>query len=477
MSVYSTQPVPNDYSDFYGKERIQVVGRIISGLQLHEPRSWAIYGGRRMGKTSTCYKVHQQLSCRYNKDEACFIPVYIDLSAFTLESKRYFFYIMASRLLKAIREQEILSKDALSSPETINIFKLDRTHDPVIDFKEFYNLVMGEVVPAYRQVRVIFLFDEVDHLSKPKWGNEILAHLRAIIKTRSEFKYASYTALAMAGTSKSLSRLLAPGSPLRNELTKIVLEAFSLEDMKQLTDIYPHGTLNAKTVRNLYFLTGGHPYLVQSILGALSEQKLYPITAESLESIGQQFLAEKYVFKSWVSGDNGFSNTESEVYLELAKTSKPLPKKKIQSRVAVDELDDVLDTLICTGVVCEVTEGFQISGSLFKEWYLEQNTGEDKKPGSINNRAKKDGDMKQFIVSAFVAIFMLIATIVVLTWAAKQITGLALIFIVTVGVVFALMNIIFVLVANGIISSRQTIAFYNRILDLVPPLGKFLDKR
>lgn len=473
---YSTQPVPNQYSDFYGKHRVECVEKILSGLKLHEPRSWAIYGGRRMGKTSICYKVHQELSRPYSQDETCCIPVYLDLSSFTWESKRYFFYIMASKLVEAVSNQEILSKDTIAFTETINIFQLNRTQDPITDFKEFYNLLMAEIVPAYRQVRIIFLVDEVDHLSKPNWGSEIPANLRAFIKNTSEFKYATYTALVIAGTSNSLSRLLAPGSPLRNELTKVVLKTFSLADTKRLTDIYPHGRLEDKIVKNLYSLTGGHPFILQSILRLLSEQNSYPVTNEHLKTISQQFLTEQHVFKSWATGHNGFSEQECQIYLNLAKIVKPTSKKNLQSQLTTDDLDDVLETLISTGVICEVEEGYQISGSLFREWYLDQNPIKDKKPMS-KNRAKNDGDTKQFIVSAFIAIFMLIATIIVLTWAANQVTGLALIFIVTVGVVFALINVIFVLVANGIISSRQTIEFYNRILDLVPPLGRFLNRR
>lgn len=477
MSVYSTQPVPNQYSDFYGRDRIQCAERIITGLKSHEPRSWAIYGGRRMGKTSICYKVHQQLSRRYERDEVCCIPVYIDLSSFTLESKRYFFYIMASKLLDAVHKQEILSKDAISSPETINIFQLDRTsRDPVTDFKEFYNLLLAEIVRTYRQTRVIFLIDEVDHLSEHLWGGEIPTNLRAFIKNSSEFKYATYTALAMAGTNKSLSRLLAPGSPLRNELTKVVLRVFSLEDARQLISIYPYGNLDDDIVKSLYLLTGGHPYLLQVILGIFSEQKLYPIRDGHLRTVSQQFLTEQHVFRSWGTGDNGFSDTESQIYLELAKANRPLTKKKMQSLLAVSELDDALDTLICTGVVCEAEDGYRANGSLFREWYLTQNPKKGKETMS-KSQPKNSGDMKQLIVSAFIVIFMLIATIIILTWAARQVSGLALIFIVTVGVVFALMNIIFVLVANGIISSRQTVAFYNRILDLVPPLGRFLSRR
>ena len=162
------------------------------------------------------------------------------------------------------------------------------------------------------------------------------------------------------------------------------------------------------------------------------------------------------------------------------------------------EGSDALNTLESMGLVCLEQQGNQIrySGEMFRKWYREkvvpnlaeladQSPAADVQADNANvsydprkeRQTSSDAQSQRMVLSAIVVIFMLVTTMMVLTWAANQLSGFALVLVMAVGLVAIIVEILFVLVANRVISSRQAVSLYNKVLDLVPPLGKFLEKQ
>ncbi len=94
-----------------------------------------------------------------------------------------------------------------------------------------------------------------------------------------------------------------------------------------------------------------------------------------------------------------------------------------------------------------------------------------KTPDSTTAPRPKTG---QLMVGMLVAIVIFAVVVAVLTWAANQLTGAALLIVLVMALLFVLLSIIFLLVFGGIVSSEQALAFFGKVLEKVPGLGTFI---
>ncbi len=479
MAVYSIHPVPNDISDFFGQERDHWLHKIIANLSRDEPRSWAVYGGRGMGKTSLFYRIQLELTRSYQSNDICYLPIYVDLGLYTPLSQRQFFQILAKAFIESVERQAILPAAVLETFKTSALFQLDGLTFPD-QFSDVYNGLMSQMSRKFRQTRIMFLLDEVDCLNEAhdEEKQNILTHLRAFIRSREKFPYCQNTVLILAGTNHTLSDLRGTGSPLANELRQIVLlRTFSRPDTKSLTDIYPHGPIEDEVIDALHHLTGGHPYLLQYTLSELETKQIYAVTEDHINQTLQQYSEKNPIFKSWTTGRGGFNTEERQIYIALANTKSPLTIDDLQSQHPTTNINTCLDTLLSTGVVREVDHGYLVNGTVFQHWYLQQYPKRKEDPGMTES---PNNNPKQLTRGALVVSFMFVVVFAVLIWAAQSLSDLNLIFgffVFTIAIICFLSSIIFVLVAANILTARQAVAFYNRILDLIPRLGTFLKKK
>ena len=79
-------------------------------------------------------------------------------------------------------------------------------------------------------------------------------------------------------------------------------------------------------------------------------------------------------------------------------------------------------------------------------------------------------NIKNLLVNMIVILVIFVVTMVVLVWAAKQISGFALALIMVVGVLIILVEIVTVLVMTGYLRQKWAMDFYNAVLAKIPML-------
>lgn len=202
----------------------------IAKLQL-AGRSWALRGGRRLGKTMTLRFVETHAP-------ADVVTVYVDKQGLPqLKGSDAFFSLISGRTALLARDTRDLGEGLDGLTEVVSRI-------------------------AANGLNWCLLVDEIDSLARESWGPTALENLRYLVSNSSVADTAS---VGIAGGVDIEERLQAVGSSVMNVCRLLDLEPFTHADVRNLValrDSWDVDRISTQMIR----LTGGHPYLAQRLL-------------------------------------------------------------------------------------------------------------------------------------------------------------------------------------------------------------------
>lgn len=211
----------------------------------------------------------------------------------------------------------------------------------------------------------VFLIDELEVAAAKLPSDECFHNLRHLLM-RSVL--ASRLRVVVSGIG-ALSQLIARGSPLNN-LDPESLTFLPDSDAKKLIAAGFGTAMPVEAETQLLALTGGHPWMLQAVLGYLWDQH-GPLDAGSIESAVQRFVRDRDdVFVTWMKG---FGEAGQIAFGTVARAGRPMGFQELRTSLPEGStVDGVLRVLCYHGVILESTDGkVQTNGTIFRNWFLQ----------------------------------------------------------------------------------------------------------
>lgn len=215
------------------------------------------------------------------------------------------------------------------------------------------------------------MVDEVDELQRHEWSKTFFNNLRHLI---SQSTLQRNISMIIAGTLAIYSLYNVAGSPFLNVISGTKkLRLLSLEEASQLINQPTAGQLAAAIAGEIYFQTGGHPFLIQYIMKNLCDERggsLGLTTVEDIDRIVDKFLQERQDFSYWASK---FGANDKTVYALIASRDEPVRKAEVVQNLAnAEAADDSIELLAHLGLIRETQRNlFENGGLMFKTWFGE----------------------------------------------------------------------------------------------------------
>lgn len=349
INPYNWQKVNHEF--LYGKNRLELINIVVNGLS--NGNSFGITGGRRMGKTTLLRRIESELlkySQRVKNGGLLVIPVYIETLMLSLP-------INSDKLYQEVAKS--LNIGLLK--QSIDIPSLSQVVDS-LTFKENLHEIITSVTT--HRLQIVFIFDEIELISKSEWGRSFFANWRSLLTNTPELQ--QYLSAVFSGADEMFKISRDVGSPLGNALNWQELELLSLEDTSNLMCEPVQYDWSKNFIEQVYDLTGGHPFLIQYLMQIICNSR-EDNPFQSLENAKKHFLKnQRFQFQNWW---DKFDDSTRSLYSRLTEIS-PTFRKTIIAEFGLS-IDRSISILSHTGVVSFKWENGAIStaGSLFKDWF------------------------------------------------------------------------------------------------------------
>lgn len=361
---------------FYGRESL--LEELISGML--NGQSFALMGGRRIGKTTLLRKIEYELHSRLTSlmdGGLVVIPVYVDTLSFAdLTSPD----IISDRILEATTE-------FVSRHLTYDSKNRSLEHDPLNPFaQELLSLI--ERISEYR-VQIVVLFDEISPVVYADWGTTYLGNWRALLHNTPPLS--NYISATFAGAREIVNLANDVSSPLANILSWKCLQSFSVADTRLLVEEPTALDLPDDFHTRVYEYTGGHPFLIQYLMFHVLESGSSDLY-QALDDACTHFIENEHrQFQAWCSD---FDDITWQIYEMIS--SEGAVKKRALVRFFEDsgvqtQVQSCLNVLCSYGIVHQINDQtYKWSGELFRSWYIENCRGRTRLPGRIVSSAEVD---------------------------------------------------------------------------------------
>jgi AAA+ ATPase superfamily predicted ATPase len=327
--------------------------------------SFALIGGRRMGKTSFLDMLLRMLKTVMQDSSHIVLPVplLVDLAGYSVDSLAAFFRTVSEKAQFTLTSLlDLPLRDAVAIGEgTPPAPAFQRT------LEQWARATMAQ---QGRQLRLILLLDECEKIVGQPWAPDLYNSLRYLIvgrETRSLFK------VVMAGSHRFLTQVHQRGSPLQNVLKYQGMYVLSAQATRDLVNLPTEGILPETVVQAVARQSGGHPFLAQYLMHHLWEYGLENATTETVQRVAAKFPRERRDFLDWADSLGSFS---LRVYGMLARTDKAISEREIRAALspASPDLPQVLSTLQFYGLVSRDAEGvgYRVAGEMFREWFISE---------------------------------------------------------------------------------------------------------
>lgn len=366
---YEITKAVTDPHRFFG--RWDLVRRLVDGLTAPQQSSYAVYGGRRTGKTSLMRMVQNRLQQRLTADERpIVVPLFMDMELDPPTSPANFFERLLNRLAK-------WESDALGTIETLPVID---ANSPALSFAEAFKEYYRRVEPELGGVKLAILVDESEKLHRPSWSRELEANLRGLLSNVSGVS--GNIGVVMTGSTNFYKDMAAKqdGSPLRNILEEeVMLPPCPEGGVRELIEKPIEGALPENIVNSVMQLAGGHLFLVQYLMRELWKSGLENATVDLVDEIALDFSLKRRDYESWLTaiGEQG-----EKVYAFLAGQKTPLGRDEISKATEMDRLNtrEALDTLTFHNLVDSKERKYFCRGEMFRTWYMGSGATNGKKP-------------------------------------------------------------------------------------------------
>ncbi|MHB1295456.1 MAG: CHAT domain-containing protein [Anaerolineae bacterium] len=233
----------------------------------------AFLSARQTGKTTLLFRLMELMEdwCR---------GILIDLSVLRAQDVKACYRFVAFRLVSEFRS--LLQQDGATFPETPQV-------DNAAEFLAFLHQ-LAEAVPVKR---VVVLLDEVGALA-PEVSDSFFNALRGVFTQGRGRKSALAKYLFVFSGAVDLHTLtFGTNSPL-NICEKIYLRDFEQADVQRMVKQFSRLSVEvpAKAAKQIYELTGGHPYLTMRLCALLEQAGAQVLTPEAIERAAEEILVE-----------------------------------------------------------------------------------------------------------------------------------------------------------------------------------------
>jgi hypothetical protein len=348
-----------DLSLFTGREKL--ADEIISDAK--SGKSGAVLGGRKFGKTVLLRYIEAKLRADCKEAGALFVPIYIDVLGLPrpLNAKSLYVTII-STIEDELRQRGLLLPQAYTS----GLYLFDaRPFEPNTVFKELY-LGLLHLCSRTRPLHAIALIDEVEPIATSEWADGFFANWRNILSNSPELSGKISVVFSGAKEMSVLSRDI--GSPLANVLTIRELELLSWAASRRLIHGPTLNQLSHGLGREIFTLSGGHPFLIQYLMQSICEDDLGNASNSLGRAVQSLYSSNKHFFSGmWFSH---FDSDDREVYLYLSDRKK-VPKREVIEFIGDSVANRVLASLSQAGVCRRLgrSERYRVQGELFLRWF------------------------------------------------------------------------------------------------------------
>jgi S1-C subfamily serine protease len=324
--------------------------------------SFALVGGRRMGKTSLLEGLLRTLTDA-STPGLLLLPLFLDLSGAGVDSVPAFFRTVGERArdglaarLNALPPGDCLAPDQPPAPAFA---------------RWLAGCGKGVLAEHGRQLRLALLLDECEQIVAQPWAAELYATLRYLLVgqiTRPLLK------VVMAGSHRFLTQVRERGSPLRNVLRYHHLAVLDEPSVRDLIIRPGTGRLPGAAVQAVVEQSGGHPFLTQYLMHHLWAGGLEQATPETVRQVAAGFSRERHDFADWL---DGLGESGTRVYRALAGAGRPVAEAEVRAalRPVPPDLLQTLEALCYHGLaVCE-RSGYRTAGAMFRQWFADHDAG------------------------------------------------------------------------------------------------------
>ncbi|MFB0536237.1 MAG: metallophosphoesterase [Anaerolineae bacterium] len=344
---------------FFGRQRdIEILTHHLTATP---GDSFALIGGRRMGKTSLLEALLQALEPLIKDPSQGLLPlpVLLDLSGEGIDSVIAFFHTVGERAQDALTDLALPPTGALAVGEN---------QPPAPAFRRMLKS-WGRTVMEQRGygMRLILLLDECEQIVERPWAPDLYGALRYLLvgqTTRPLLK------VVMAGSHRFLTQVRQRGSPLRNVLKYYRICVLDGQATQDLITQPTGGVLPEGVVQAIAGQSGGHPFLTQYLMHHLWEHGLEHVTPETVREVAAGFCHERSDFWDWI---DGLGDICLRIYWVLAQAREALIESHVRAtlRPAPPDLLQALDALCYHGLVVREAggEGYRVAGQMFREWF------------------------------------------------------------------------------------------------------------
>ena len=339
---------------FFGRDGD--VETLVHGLTGPQGDSFALVGGRRMGKTSLLEVLERTL--KPHSGRFLLVSVLLDMSGEAVDSVSAFFRTIAYQASEALTDDLGLRPDCS--------IEMDSTRPPARAFSRWltvWNRVATE--QEGRSLRLILLLDECEQIVERPWAPDLYAALRSLLvgrTTRYCFK------VVLSGSHRFLSQVRQKGSPLRNVLKYHTLRVLDEQATRDLITHPTGGVLPEPVVQEVARQSGGHPFLTQYLMHYLWERGLEQATIAAVCRIAAGFPHERGDFGAWMEG---LGDSGRRVYDLLLRSEGPLSEGEIRTRLSspLPDLPQALEALCYHGLIVHEGDRYRVAGAMFRDWF------------------------------------------------------------------------------------------------------------
>lgn len=346
---------------FFGRESL--VSHICDRLE-GKTESFAILGGRRMGKTTVLRKIEEKLRTRQGgltKTDCTLLPVYIDFQGLGLaQDPTAVWREILGQIAHNVRTLKHIDPTSLNDGESAligtnvsNPFKI--VHSALLSF--FGSCSTGTLV-------IVLLLDEVERLLLNEWCDDFWRNWRALVHNTPGIQ--QNLCIILSGSVELTEIAKDRTSSLWGILDTKFLETFSYEDSKRLITEPGAMALDDSTVDLIIEWSGGHPFIIQYLMSIIYENQSMP-PQDALGKARTSFLeGQAYIMRTWWSQLGPIGR---EIYRLLIATEGPVRKDLLTSKWLPDDVNWALDVIRFSGLGQTTdTTSFAAIGTLFKQW-------------------------------------------------------------------------------------------------------------
>ncbi|BBD63464.1 hypothetical protein NIES2109_63140 (plasmid) [Nostoc sp. HK-01] len=363
-----------------------------------------LLGGRRIGKTSLLHAIQWSLLDPSLDQANRTFPVLINLEVEKPQGLDNLRYIMIARLRESIEKwqnipgatlremyrsylrQVVDGEIGVKFLELINVkLKVDNPdkkrqliHD---DFRQAMLKTINDL--KHKQFNgVCFLFERAEFIARQKeWANDAWSYFRGLKDTEVALK--PYLGFFLSGYRELKEYQQEVGSPLLNIADISWLSSLTDSEIKALIACRQKSEEIPISEKGISFVTewaGGHPYLTQQMLNAVSNKylagekiRLDQLTDELLQQHDHDFS----VWWNVAQEVGGLDENARKVYQILIEQRQANVVSLAQnSHLSPMKTRHLLDVLVGAGIIRKLDNGiYKIGARLFEEWVKQQPPG------------------------------------------------------------------------------------------------------